>query len=171
MRHRNHKHPHTHTYRQRPCQTPDYPTSPCRCSSQCRAHTSFGTPGRLKRRKKRRTTGEGEHQWPKFETEVRWRSRRTCTEVRLAASAQDGVELGLVRSHFVFASRVEFLSPKHTWRMSSGNATGPMTVSYCADITNNVPGRPVAPGRCPRSPFRPDFPKHSQESRVFIVTG
>lgn len=41
----------THTYRQRPCQTPDYPTSPCRCSSQCHVHTSSGIPGRLQSKK------------------------------------------------------------------------------------------------------------------------
>lgn len=71
--------------------------------------------------KTRRATGEGEHQWP---AEQVWDGRnrgsqQTCTEVRLAASTQDGIELGLVRSHFVFASRVKFLSAKQTCRISN----------------------------------------------------
>lgn len=53
-----------------------------------------------------------------FETEETG-SQQTCTEVRLAASTQDGIELGLVRSHFVFASRVKFLSAKQTCRISN----------------------------------------------------
>lgn len=105
----------THTYRQRPCQTPGYPTSPCRCSSQCRAHTSSGTPGRLEEQRVKVSTSGLLN---RFETEETG-SQQTCTEVRLAASTQDGIELGLVRSHFVFASSVKFLSAKQTCRISN----------------------------------------------------
>lgn len=89
-----------------------------------------------------------------------WESQQTCTEVRLAASAQDGVELRLVRSHLVFASRIKFLLPKQTRRISKWDASSPPSDCYCYNITSNVPGRPVGPGRCPHSPFHPDFPEH-----------
>lgn len=40
----------------------------------------------------------------------------TCTKVRLAASAQDGVKLRLISSNFIFPSSIQFLSPtqRHT---------------------------------------------------------
>lgn len=39
---------------------------------------------------------------------------RTCTKVRLAASAQDGIKLWLISSHFIFPGSIEFLLPMRT---------------------------------------------------------
>lgn len=45
-----------------------------------------------------------------------WKFSHTCTEVRLAASTQDGIKLRLVSSNFVFPSSVQFLSDTQNTR-------------------------------------------------------
>lgn len=87
----------------------------------------------------------------------------TCTEVRLAASTQDGIKLRLVGSHFVFPGGVQFLLPKQTCQNGKRNVT--RQANDCLllfEHHTNVPEHPAGPGRCQQSLFHHDFPKQGQ---------
>lgn len=111
------------TYPLPPSQTPDFQTFPCRYSFQCLVHTSSGIPGRLVNRKEwwgnsycyihgrcRKTFSDaGIMILEKQKSSGGRRWVLTRTQVRLAASTQDGIKLWLIRSHFILTGCIQFL--------------------------------------------------------------
>lgn len=111
------------TYPLPPSQTPDSQTFPCRYSSQCLVHTSSDIPGRLVNHKewwgnscsykhgrcREMFSNTGIMTLEKHKSSGGRRWVLTCTQVRLAASTQDGIKLWLIGSHFILTSRIQFL--------------------------------------------------------------
>lgn len=84
----------------------------------------------------------------------------TCTQVRLAASTQDGIKLWLIGSHFILPGCIQFL-----W-CANADAQRPRLESRSmirlCDIKGKAPEHPVAPGRCPQSLVRHGSPTGRQ---------
>lgn len=106
------------TYPQPPCRPLHFQTFPCRYSSQCLAHTSAGIHGRLIKNKNYRVREHEKYALKRSTCSydngkakvLKW---HTCSKVRLAAGAQDGIKLRLISSNFILPSGIQFLSPTH----------------------------------------------------------